>query len=129
VRKLQSLVAQIVDGTSKTALIGEKAMDPAYYENGHGTNDDQSWVTGVDYDSQGYTGRTGFVYVPHQDTIGAPYLFYFGSSHPGAMNMSFCDGSVRTIAYDTDENPYKWLGSRDKGMEAIPGPPDPTNEP
>lgn len=122
-------VAQIVDGTSKTALIGEKAMDPNHYETGQGLNDDQSWATGVDYDSQGYTGRTGFVYVPSQDRVGADVRFYFGSAHVGGMNMSFCDGSVRVIDYDMDERPYKWLGSRDKGLEAIPGPPDPTNEP
>jgi prepilin-type N-terminal cleavage/methylation domain-containing protein/prepilin-type processing-associated H-X9-DG protein len=123
-------MAQIVDGTSKTALIGEKAMDPSFYENGRGLNDDQAWATGVDYDSQGYTGTVGKVYVPLQDTIGPDPRFYFGSAHPGAMNMSFCDGSVRTIAYDTDERPYKWIGSRDKSLEArLVGPPDPTNEP
>jgi hypothetical protein len=44
--------------------------------------------------------------------------------------MSFCDGSVRTIAYDTDERPYKWIGSRDKALELRPNsPPDATVEP
>lgn len=121
-------LAQITDGTSKTALIGEKYMDPEQYLSGSDPADDQNIFVGHDQDNLRYTGRwtgpdnTGDmqVWMPFNDTSG----FYpkeangdirpsFGSAHAGTMNMAFCDGSVRSIEYDIDEVVYFLYGGRD----------------
>ena len=36
----------------------------------------------------------------------------FGGPHPGGWNASFCDGSVRTLAYEIDPRVHRLLGSR-----------------
>lgn len=118
-------LAQISDGTSKTALIGEKYMDPQQYDNGLDQADDQNIFVGHDQDNLRYTGRrlptTGVAeaWLPFQDRSG----FYpkqsdgalrasFGSAHASVMNLSLCDGSVQAISYDIDESAYFFYGGR-----------------
>jgi prepilin-type N-terminal cleavage/methylation domain-containing protein/prepilin-type processing-associated H-X9-DG protein len=130
-------LAQITDGTTKTALIGEKYMNPARYEDGSDPADDQNIFVGHDQDTIRYTGYrangVGNVFEPLQDKLGydpppVPSQFggdpeqIFGSAHPGAMNMSFCDGSVQSIEYDIDDNVFFWLGGRDDDGTPFPGP-------
>lgn len=109
-------IAQITDGTSKTALVGEKALpvrfyltgygDPPKYDSGDG-GDNNSMYQGYDYDNTRWIGG-----VPEQDNDSAGFTAghhaRFGSAHAGALNMSFCDGSVQSIAYDIDD--YVWGG-------------------
>ena len=130
-------LAQVTDGTSKTALIGEKYMDPEQYDTGADPADDQNIFVGHDQDNLRYTGQrlgnnnTGAaqVWMPYSDRDG----FYpsdsngamrpsFGSAHSGTMNMAFCDGSVRGIQYDIDEEVYFRFGGRDDDAIAYPGP-------
>jgi prepilin-type processing-associated H-X9-DG protein len=56
-------------------------------------------------------------YLPRQDTPGAGNIGYaaFGSAHVGGINMSFCDGSVRTISYDTDGRVHRNMANRMDG--------------
>ena len=42
----------------------------------------------------------------------------FGSAHAGAMQMSFCDGSVQSINYDVDIWLFNSLGTRN-GEETV----------
>jgi prepilin-type processing-associated H-X9-DG protein len=110
-------IAQIVDGTSNTALFGEKLLNPDHYNDGLSGNDDQSLYTGYDYDSIGLTGYDHRIYQPQQDQPGAELWYRFGSAHPSGLHMAFCDGSVQTISYDMDGLTYKKLGSRDEGTD------------
>jgi prepilin-type processing-associated H-X9-DG protein len=111
-------IAQIVDGTSKTALVGEKSLPPRFYDTGYGDppnydkgngGDNNSMYQGYDVDNTRWIGR-----VPRQDsdTLDINHDKDFGSAHAGAMNMSFCDGSVQAISYDIDEFVWGGYGSR-----------------
>jgi prepilin-type N-terminal cleavage/methylation domain-containing protein/prepilin-type processing-associated H-X9-DG protein len=53
-------------------------------------------------------------YLPQQDRPGTQTVGYaaFGSAHVGGLNMSFCDGSVRTISYDTDGWVHRNMANR-----------------
>jgi len=61
--------------------------------------------------------NSGDSYLPRQDTPGANVIGYvaFGSAHTGGLNMSFCDGSVRTISYDIDGRVHRNLANRMDG--------------
>ena len=54
-------LAQITDGTSKTALIGEKFARPQHYEDGKSDLDDQNIFVGHDVDNLRYTGTRNTV--------------------------------------------------------------------
>jgi prepilin-type N-terminal cleavage/methylation domain-containing protein/prepilin-type processing-associated H-X9-DG protein len=110
-------MGQIVDGTSNTALIGEKLLDPDRYIDGLAINDDNSLYTGYDYDTSAYTGYDHRINQPQADQPGLTLSYYFGSAHPGGFQMAFCDGSIQTIAYDIDGLTYKKMGSRDEGTD------------
>ncbi len=114
--------AQIVDGLSKTYLIGEKFVAPKAYDDNTaygsslgGYGDNQSMYIGYEWDNQ----RVAFTskipapfstnvadFQPSADSDAASddikAVTAFGSAHAGALNMAFCDGSVQTVSYDID---------------------------
>ena len=100
-------VAEVTDGTSLTALVGEKYLNPDRYVDGHDPADDQNIFVGFDRDVNGYTSEK-----PNQDRPGAGSAYAFGSAHPGAFHMTFCDGSIRSIEYDIDRIVFRAYGSR-----------------
>jgi prepilin-type N-terminal cleavage/methylation domain-containing protein len=107
---------EITDGTSNTYMVGEKFLQPQYYEDitpsgNLGFNDDQGLWIGDDLDNNRNTELP-----PAQDQDGVPLLFLFGSAHPGGFNMALCDASVRSISYDIDPVTHKWLGHRSDGQ-------------
>ncbi len=112
-------MADITDGTTNTYLAGEKHVNPDHYRDGYDYGDDgtvyggHDWVIGrwTYYDA----ANPGLSYTPRQDTPGVIYPDRFGSAHPGALNMAFCDGSVRTINYSIDPLTHSWLGNRKDG--------------
>jgi prepilin-type N-terminal cleavage/methylation domain-containing protein/prepilin-type processing-associated H-X9-DG protein len=115
-------VAQITDGTSKTALVGEKALPPRWYDTGYGDapdwkgndGDNSSMYQGYDKDNTRTVGEP-----PEQDRDDmGNHASRFGSAHAGGMNLSFCDGSVATIAYDVDEQVWGTYGRRNDGKVA-----------
>jgi prepilin-type N-terminal cleavage/methylation domain-containing protein len=116
-------MGQITDGTSKTAMVGEKAMVPRFYEQGYGDppnwdknngGDNNSMYQGYDVDSTRWIGpkpekdneSDGFVSNHHER---------FGSAHPGSMHLAMCDGSVQAIDYDIEQKVWGTYGSRDDG--------------
>ena len=105
-------VASIIDGTSKTALVGEKYLNPDHYLDGAYTADDQCVFSGHDNDNNGYTSSGSAVNHPEQDRPGLNLPFHFGSPHVAGLNMAFCDGSVQVVAYDVDDMVWIRYGGR-----------------
>jgi prepilin-type processing-associated H-X9-DG protein len=116
-------VAQITDGTSKTALVGEKSMKPLFYDLGYGDPSDSppySKGNGGDNNSmyQGYDIDTirwiSYKRPPAQDNneLDADHDKDFGSAHPGSLNLAMCDGSVQSISFDVDPLVWNTYGSR-----------------
>ncbi len=103
----------IQDGTTYTALFGEKYLNGTAYLSGSDPSDNEDIYVGFDNDTSKTTA-----YSPAQDTDNIGDDVHFGSIHSGAMNMSFCDGSVRQIAYEIDPTTFHALGSR-AGSEVI----------
>jgi prepilin-type processing-associated H-X9-DG protein/prepilin-type N-terminal cleavage/methylation domain-containing protein len=108
----------IQDGSSSTYLIGEKF----YIIDAIGqAGDDRSLFNGADWDMIRYTfDRNDNEAQPHRDIIdGSPvrneYNFAWGSPHPNGFNMSFCDGSVRSIPFSIDFKVHRNLANRRDG--------------
>ncbi len=106
----------IEDGLSNTMLVGEKCMNLAFATDGEHDDDDAGYVTGWDWDIV----RWGY-FSPSPDYLDpvrgqqVTLMAAFGSSHFGAFNTSFCDGSVRTISYDVDSEVFELVSSRNDG--------------
>jgi prepilin-type N-terminal cleavage/methylation domain-containing protein len=103
-------ISQIEDGTSKTYCVGEGYMNPDIYDR-WGHNSDWTGFNGFQDDrerSVGYHVRfypESMAHPPTQDTPGLAARrigLAFGSAHPAAFHMAFCDGSVQAITYDID---------------------------
>ena len=110
--------AAIYDGASKTALVGEKYLNPNYYLDGEYTADDQCVYSGHDNDNNGYTSTNdGKSQPPRQDQVGIDFAFAFGSAHPIGLHIAFCDGSVQFVAYDIDEIVWLKYGGRDDELD------------
>jgi prepilin-type N-terminal cleavage/methylation domain-containing protein len=99
--------SDIINGTSNTYLIGEKYLDPDNYLNGTDPGDNENMYVGFDNDTTRSTD-----YPPTQDKPGVQNTFWFGSMHPGGLNMLNCDGSVAVIAYNIDPAVFKQGGRR-----------------
>jgi prepilin-type N-terminal cleavage/methylation domain-containing protein/prepilin-type processing-associated H-X9-DG protein len=117
--RIGARMGQIVDGASKTVLVGEKYVSPRFYDgvcdspnfnpsDGDG-GDNNSMYQGYDIDSV----RKG---APIPDSDGADQSSSFGSAHAGGANIAFCDGSVRTISYDDDDINWGELIKRDNSI-------------
>jgi prepilin-type processing-associated H-X9-DG protein len=109
-------IKEITDGTSNTYMVGEKFLQPQFYEDISqagplGNNDDQGLWIGDDLDNNRNTELP-----PAQDQDGVTVLFLFGSPHAGGFNMAMCDASVHFISYDIDPVTHKWLGHRSDGQ-------------
>jgi prepilin-type N-terminal cleavage/methylation domain-containing protein/prepilin-type processing-associated H-X9-DG protein len=131
---------QITDGASKTILVGEKSLQPRFYDTGYGDppdwkhddGDNNSMYQGYDWDTHrfpsGSFDNNGQPQgqLPRRDSdcdgfypAGAPCPQAMdnqkgmGSAHPGAVNISFCDGSVQSIDYDIDPLVWNDYGGRD----------------
>ena len=116
---------QITDGTSKTALVGEKSLLPRFYETGYGDppprsphysnnpGDNSSMYQGHDLDNARIIGG---VPIQDSDDTATGYEKIFGSAHAGSMNLALCDGSVQTIEYEIDQQVWGGYGARNDGQ-------------
>ena len=119
--------AHIVDGLSKTYLIGEKFVAPKAYNDNTvygnslgGFGDNQSMYVGYEWDNQrvAWTSKTPppfsantADFQPSADSDAAAddikAVTAFGSAHAGGLNMAFCDGSVQSVSYDIDPQAHR----------------------
>jgi len=105
-------VIDVIDGTSKTYLVGEKYVLPeAYYTADLDQADNSNLMTGYENDQYRST-----YFPPRQDTPGLYDPYLFGSAHPIGFHMAFCDGSVQFINYQIDAGVHKTLGARNDGL-------------
>lgn len=108
----RSEVRHIRDGASNTYLIGERHIDFNRYERGFQTDDDNGW--GVGYDSDSIRTTQMPPQFDHASTLGDNA--YFGGPHLGGFHITFCDGSLRQMAYDIDSAIHYSLGNRADGQ-------------
>jgi prepilin-type N-terminal cleavage/methylation domain-containing protein len=122
--------SQVIDGTSKTYLVGEKWMPSNGYdgttdedEPGYTSGDNQSMYTGYEWDNHRVAWNPDSGLLPERfqpapdgrgDGDSGPER-RFGSAHPSTFRMVFCDGSVHDIGYDIDPSAHRSLAHRFDG--------------
>lgn len=116
------------DGSSHTALMSHKALNPANYLLNPGDITGDGPVDNIAMDVTGYGPfvpnaapmtfyRRSVAYLPERDSDQIPKATDpttwpgMGSPHPGAMPTLFADGTVRSIAYDIEAQSATGLGS------------------
>lgn len=109
-------VAHIIDGTSKTMLLGEKWVNSTRYEGGT-AGDDAGWYVGWSWDIARFANQR-----PQPDSYDWDATNdFFGSAHPSAFNHCRADGSVTSTTYDVDHTAFKQLcNRRDEGATGPP---------
>jgi prepilin-type N-terminal cleavage/methylation domain-containing protein len=114
-------IADVIDGTSNTYIIGEKYIASDLYESGTDGGDNENMFTGYNND----VCRTTFR-LPLQDrkSFQSPPdpTFRFGSAHISGFNVMKCDGSVSLVNYQVDPLVHRNAGHRasDGQPAAIP---------
>ncbi len=107
-------VSQVTDGTSKTYMVGEKYMDPRYYEGAIGLQDDpgndEGCYSGANADTVRSSGNG-----PFPDQRGVPHFHEWGSIHPGVFHMMFADGHVEAISFNINLQAHLGMGTRSGG--------------
>ena len=114
----------IIDGASKTYLVGEKYLTTDHYYDGMDSGDNETAYSGLNWDSTRTSGYSGAMFgnggyrVPSRDMAGNPKfqnwndIWNFGSAHPGSFVMVFCDASVHNIDYLIDPETHRRLANR-----------------
>jgi len=105
-------INDIRDGTTNTLLLGEKQINIANLGKMQ-ANDNEGYTCGWNHDIMRYSSRE-----PRADFIdasGAVSDDRFGSSHPGGLNVSLCDGSVRFLSYSIELQTFQRMGCRRDG--------------
>jgi hypothetical protein len=112
-RRNTETIAGILDGTSNTILVGEKAMSPLAYNTGGWFWDEPIFCGG----GAGGTVRGGEFVLRDSERIIFDNLW--GAAHPDGAQFLFGDGTVRTLSYATSHLVVKALMSP-RGGEVVP---------
>ena len=105
-------IGQITDGTSKTYMVGEKALNPEWYYTGQDWGDNEFVLGGYNRD---FHRSSKASLPPGRDQIGLRMDFRFGSAHQSGWHMCFADGSVRRLDYTMDRAIHHASGVRNYG--------------
>lgn len=106
--------AKILDGSSNTLWLGEKRLNPDFYQTGAGY-DDRGWCDGWDHDiirSTMYPIGPDVTEPTFAEQVANRAL---GSSHAAGINTCFADGSVTLLSYDIDREILNRLGNTSDG--------------
>jgi len=103
---------QVRDGTTKTLMVAEKYLNPAFYDDSQDLGDDDGAMVGFNFDSVRFTNPQ---FRPRRDQIGVVNHSGFGSAHAVGFQAALCDGSVHTINYEIALRTFRFLGVRDDG--------------
>lgn len=109
----------ILDGTSQTLMVGESDWNlPDYLFTSGPCSGQVRW--GFTYWSSPYPLATAFTTMApfNPKSGGAAVLSRFRSDHHGFVNFALCDGSVRPISENIDQNLLNALGTR-AGREVV----------
>ncbi len=98
---------QILDGQSKTYLVGEKFIDTQHYTSGNDWGDNENLYAGFNNDNCRSTAT-----LPHRDRPRKEYKTSFGSAHPSVWNVVMCDGSVQARSFAIDPTVHRRGGNR-----------------
>lgn len=107
--------AAVRDGMSTTYLLGEKYVAGGLAEAGTDAGDTAPLFVGYSDDNLRWAYDP-----PLRDERGLSRPQAFGSPHVGGVNMSFADGSVRTIPFDIDPTVHKALAGRNDRIVVTP---------
>ncbi len=111
-------MADVTDGASNTYVLGEKYLDPDYYQTGQDLGDNDLALCGDNQDiSRMADPRDG---IPLPDTAGDFDCNFFGSAHLNGFQMAFCDGSAQMMSYAINFQVHQHLANRKDGY-AIDG--------
>jgi hypothetical protein len=102
---------EIVDGTTKVYMVGEKYVNPDAYDSDGNIDegDNHSSYQGFDWDINRWATKA---WPPRQDQPGFKFYQGFGSAHPGGWHVVFCDGSVQNMPYDIEYLVHMRLANR-----------------
>jgi prepilin-type N-terminal cleavage/methylation domain-containing protein/prepilin-type processing-associated H-X9-DG protein len=114
---------KIVDGASKTYLIGEKLLAADAYMTGTSPGDNESLYSGYCTDLHRFAGAIESLsigqspFIPPLNDYATPDISFpesvrFGSAHSAGFTMAFCDGSVQFLSYDIDPEAHFRFGHR-----------------
>jgi prepilin-type N-terminal cleavage/methylation domain-containing protein/prepilin-type processing-associated H-X9-DG protein len=114
-------IADIIDGTAYTILVGEKQLNRAAF--GAAIDDNECpFLSGWngDYDHYRRSRRIGGVWQgpvrDYNDPEKTSANQEFGSSHSSGINACFADGSVRHIRFGVDGEAFRRACSRNDGL-------------
>jgi prepilin-type N-terminal cleavage/methylation domain-containing protein len=110
-RRMPVRIAEIIDGTTNTFLVGEKRLNVAQLGQEQ-ADDNEGYTAGWDEDTLRLTTESP---APDFQGDGAGPMV-FGASHRDAFHMAFADGSVRSLSYLIDLQVFTLLGDRDDGQ-------------
>jgi hypothetical protein len=107
----------ILDGISKTLLVGEKRLNQAYFGSPE-PDDNEGYTCGFEENTIRYTNRSPLpdLYVAN----GSNGDKRFGSAHFYRWHAVFADGSVRPLSYNIDATVFSYLGNVNDGIPVNP---------
>ena len=103
---------EIRDGTSKTYLVGEKAMEADLYTTGTDRGDLAPIAALADHFGAANSYVRYAIRTPSRDRVENCLACHdFGSPHIGVWNVALCDGSVHSKTFDMDVKIHRAMAS------------------